>query len=854
MKEQKTLRIVVALAEDVKDAKNDLTEVVDELNRVALAENCPVQAEIIAWCCEGSFPGFYCETPYLLIEEIYRCYSPDIIIGVFWKHFGTDVLSSAFDLEQEYGRASKTWRQPDYSRVLLYLCEKTPDLKNDNERIQREYLIHFRGFFSIGEFWWPYKKKSAFRRTPHSQELSKIAYDHLLQIMRNWQAEGALVSIDLNPPPDLNLPEGWEYISRRQLDELRGELADGNRLDKVEVADYFDGEAPTWKVAASDSVPRRQIVKRLRGEIADAAYAGRLRVTLLSGPGGEGKSTILQQLVVDLTCRYARIHIIWHRHWLTPLPSSLVRQLMKEQDHFVIVSDNAETIAKDVYEQVRLIRDEPRCNIQFLLASRGTDWLWANAPDEFEWRRYLGERDFVREMIKLDSLEDAADIVKAWQDAGSLGHLAEVREEDRARHLLELARGERARNPEEGSLLGAMLIARKSRTFSDYISEILKRLDMQQAPGGRTLKDAFAYIVALHADQRPILSRPVLKRVISCSWEDFDDKVITPLADEAVTDSGWYILARHRMIAEVAKRILSDTAPDRFNRFILPDLLRAARMDYLDKQGGQLDDETIKPWNDLPRYYFRRKQVDLAARLAEVLADVESHDPFPVVTLAHIYRDAEQKQKAANTFRQRYSTVQPNKGYFYEWSVSEGQIGNHCYSTWLSGIALSDFVRERRPGDTPAVMVLSGLTSSLGKLFEKTGDPSNIRFYDTSAMVIFIKACAGAAQLGLDGRAHRNLKPMFDLEESKNHLREGRKLGAENGVGALSSIEALQSIREGINLAYVLQTKDEGELPDSLPDPNTLKFQDLENLLGINEKSDARHQDLPKPPKPRTRF
>jgi len=667
----------------------------------------------------------------------------------------------------------------------------------------------------------------------------------------------------------LNLPKGWEHITPQKLNKYRNELQGGTKIENAEAVDYFDGEAPTWKIAVAENIPRRDAVGKLVTAISEAAAAQRLRVTLLRGPGGEGKSTILQQTVVDLVSGNTGVQVIWHSVRDARLEDSLIRRLPDEQGHFLIVSDDAEVIAGDVYNGVLFLRGQPRVNVQFLLASRTIDWQWAQTPSDADWLRQLGDKGFVRVPIRQLEPGDARRVVKAWEDAGAegLGDLVEVSENMRAKHLENLAREEANDNPDEGSFLGAMLRARKSITLQGYVERILERLRERPAPNGKTLQDVFAYIAALHADNRQILSRPVLRRLLSdnrysdskltpsralsCTWENLEEAVISPLADEAKTHApGWFILVRHRAIAEAAKRILTEKSPLRFEHHVYPDLLRAAREEYL-ADNGELNGDDIAPWNNLPRFYFSRKQVTLALRLAAVLAEVEPYDPFPVVSWAYIYRDNEQKLEAAELFRQRYHLVTPNKGYFSEWSVSQGQINNHCFSTWLCGIALSDFVSERRSGDTPPMMLLSELTSSFTVLFEKSSDISNDAFSDTANAQTFLKACAAAAQLGLDPKAQKNLKPNFDRSKSERHLAEGRKLGLAKGIPDVHPKDAIDLLVSGINLAWELREKDNGELPDSLPTADTLTFNKFCSLFGVQGRAEVRPLTIHKIPTPR---
>lgn len=180
----------------------------------------------------------------------------------------------------------------------------------------------------------------------------------------------------------VDLPEGWVSINPDFVDSLRRRLESGHRIKNDEANNYFNGVAPSWRIAVSESIPRRVWVERLQKRVALAAAEERSRVTLLIGPGGEGKSTILQQLAVDIVSKSPEVHVIWHSVKNAPLAELMIHKLLQAQGRFVIISDDAEFIANDVFDGVRFMHNHPRANIQFVLASRSTDWIWASAPSD----------------------------------------------------------------------------------------------------------------------------------------------------------------------------------------------------------------------------------------------------------------------------------------------------------------------------------------------------------------------------------------------------------------------------------------------------------------------------------------
>lgn len=805
---------------------------------------------VSAVCEEGKYPGFYRESPRALIEQIRKEFTPHLIVGVFWNHFGVDEdpdISSArkrepghlseSDWNQEFSQLSDIWAQDGYPKVMLYIHFKPVDL-GENEKLLKRYFSYLRGLPTPPGLYWNYfsnKKK---------ERLGNRVYDYLWKFICSRTSDRFE-----KPDPNVDLTEsGWEHLTSSFLDKHRSYLEAGNRLKDTDAASFFNGETPKWRLIVSESIRPREAVERLVEKIGEKAYNNRPRMTLLLGPGGEGKSTILQQIAATLAEKHQDIHVLW-RDIESAKPVGLelpfIQKLQNAHDYFLLVSDNAEQIAEDLWESVLFLKKQPHSKIQFLLASRGTDWRWAEA-DRKEWSRTLGWDDFYIERVKELTEVDAKRVIESWEEAGTegLGEFTKIAATKRVTHLVRLAKEAKSKNPEEGSFLGAMLEARKSQTFDDYVLGILQRIERRgEAVANKTLLNIFAYIIALHADNQQILSRPVLAHLISCAEAELEGKVISPLADEAATDaSSWLVLARHRKIADVAKRILTSTYNINFDRRIYPDLVLAAIQLRLPPH-KKLSGAEIRPWNMLPMYYAKRKQIDLAVRLIEILADAESDDPFPVVTWAHIYRNAGRKlrPKAASIFRERYALISSkkiNRGFFAEWAVSEGMIGNHYLNAWLCGVALSDGMPEKYEGDTPTMMLLSEMTSAFGNLYRETVDPHQPELFDQSNAQTFLQACVAAARLGLNEKAQKHLRDDYNKSKSEAYLVKGRQLSLEHGLDNIEPNQAINWLLTGLKLAWKLKEKDLikqqdsiASFPSSLIDFNALEFKNLYKLF-----------------------
>lgn len=613
---------------------------------------------------------------------------------------------------------------------------------------------------------------------------------------------------------NITLPEGWVFITDEFLKDCYEELTTDEAIA------YFDGSQPTWKESISDRVPQREIVHELQKALDDGRRAKRRQLTLLLGAGGEGKSTALRQIVGNLFKSDSYQRILWHDDPSTPLisdGSDFLQTLISSNEKWLIASDEADIISQDVFEVVRVLREKLRHNVHFLLSCRDTDWKAQNA-DRFEWSQYIYVHPSPPKILRGLTLEDANLIIEAWDYYGErgLGKLVGMDTLAAASRLVEQARKESQTYSADGSFLGAMLRVRIGEAIQDHVKTILNRLDARKIPNSdRSLLDAFAHIAALHAENIPLLTKSVLARSLDCPLEEVRSRIIHPLGEEAaISTYSFYVLTRHRAIAEVAKKILQDVYGKDFTEICVK-LVRASREAY---DNDELETDTvITHWNQLPTTFFNREDIEenrsLGIRLAQVLVEAQPKDPFPVVNLANLYRKSGQRERAVKVFREKFEKVDPDRAYYHEWGTAEGSSGNHNLAVLLSSISLADGVREKRRDPKRTMMSLSGLATSFSELFDDTNDER------------FVKACAATAQLGLqsnpDERATRNL--------------ERNKSKCVGKVGEFDNKEAFKLFTDGLRLACE-QIRPEDYVSDKVPLVKDINFVDLEKRFNRSER------------------
>jgi len=619
---------------------------------------------------------------------------------------------------------------------------------------------------------------------------------------------------DGQPKPSPHpLPPGWVHLTIESLEAHRVNLTEKSMLT------YFNGGQPHWEEALSDKIPRRKIVDDLEQELNEARQIGGLRVTLLLGAAGEGKSTVLRQTVYKLIQSSAEWNVWWHEDTETGLQTGFLRNLPQSKGTWLIVSDEAERIAKDVREAVRMLHQAGRKNIQFLLCCRHSDWIAENIPDR-EWDRY--EVTFAPHSQRGLEEADAQLIVDAWSqyDKG-LGKLEQIYSNSpkkAAKELAEFAKSEIKKYPEEGAFFGAMLEARYGKDegegLNKHVSDLLDSLQLRKAPGG-TLKEVFKYITAVHIRPDLHLSKEVLAKVLGCKLGDIKERIIYPLGDEAaIAATSNYIYTRHRAIANVAFEILSEKVD--FDE-VYAELVQGASDAFV----SGTRPPNIEEWNFLSSHIFEEGNQMLGIRLAEIMFKGEQKNMHLFVNLVQLLRKAEQTEQALKMFQQisdqveidrTYDHVKSDRAYYYEWGTCEGVVGNHAVDAWLAGVSLADETNRSRPDNIRAKNSLAGLAIAFNRLFEEYSD------------LLFIEACGAAAQLGLT----LQLDP-----ETRSKLYRAQNKSRAQGIQDVPLTIAFERMKKGIVAAWEEREED---LPEWVKAGNELHFNGLTDLLTRNAK------------------
>jgi small GTP-binding protein len=172
-RQQRILRIVAASPNDVKAERDVLASVIDEVNRL-VAFDRGLQLELSRWETDA-YPGFHSEGPQGLIDPILKITDCDLLIGIFWKKFGTPTADGQTGTEHEFNLAYEAWKEKGCPQIFFYFNKKLSAPQSSAEAEQWKQVLEFKNKFPKEGLWWPYEGEA---------EFEKLARNHLINFIR----------------------------------------------------------------------------------------------------------------------------------------------------------------------------------------------------------------------------------------------------------------------------------------------------------------------------------------------------------------------------------------------------------------------------------------------------------------------------------------------------------------------------------------------------------------------------------------------------------------------------------------------------------------------------------------------
>lgn len=586
-------------------------------------------------------------------------------------------------------------------------------------------------------------------------------------------------------------PEGWSVLNRDRLETYRRDIS------AEDTERFFDGAEPDWALAQCPQLPRRAVVNRLMEKIAAYRSNERPLVVLLTGPGGEGKSMAWRQAVVGLLEQQPKLQVLWRNEDMATISAEQLLALPKGD--WLIATDAADLNIKAIHEAMEGLSRSGRNDVRFLLTARESDWRAAGGKS-LDWRRAHFDD---KEVLSGLSQEDATLITRAWMAFGDVHDQKDA--ETLARSLFDAAKSEAALG--EGALLGGVLVIRRGDGLRAHVKHLLNRLDASKLASGHSLRDAFVYIAAMHAEDLDFLSRPVLAEALGCATNRLQQDVLFRLGREAAAGGGTMIRTRHRRIAMAVIDVMREDFGEDIGQYYVT-LSRTAMIAW----GKRTRIPKLDAWEYvLPKHFLKRQHHELAIQIAETVLEQAPDNPKLAVNLAKIYRQSDEPAEGARVLREFNGEVSNTRGFWYEWATCAGNVGNHVLGAWLGGCSLADQQGVVSPDNDQTKMSLAGLGIAFAELFQRYSDRA------------FVEAEFAAAQLGMQLRLDTTAQYYF-----KEHLAHAEA----EGVVSTDLPRAIARLQTGLTKAWECCAEQEG-LKERIPRPHDMHFDGLKRLFNL---------------------
>lgn len=607
--------------------------------------------------------------------------------------------------------------------------------------------------------------------------------DPTTRALTNWQA-----------------PNGWMLFSASDL------LARRRTISAQTATRFFSGAEPDWEIALATEIAPRAVVSTLIGALQANVQSDRPSVVLLTGPGGEGKSTALRQALTRLAEADPSTRVLWHQDVQASLDPDSICNIPATGDKWIVASDNADLVSSQLHRTAQALAAKGRGDVRFLLAARDSDWRAAGGL-RIDWRYAASFQEVILSGV---SISDARLIASSWQ---RLEHpeVAPVPEEvERVATELVAACSNEA-SDHEGALLGGMLALRFGSGLRDHVKSLLLRLESIKLSSGQTLASALALIATMHAEQLDFLSRPVLAEALGLDLSDLQSQVVFPLAREAAAGGGGGTLlrTRHRRIAaEICDVLNGDLGHDNGKRF-----LALARAAMRARRRGPVPD--MASWHYALPQHFMKRDAGLAVDIAKMIYSEAPGNAWFAVNLGRIYRESGQPDLAERVFINFPERARADRSFWFEWATCAGSAGNPEVNAVLAGWSIADHPSLQLPENDHAKRALAGLGVTFSALHNKYGGS------------LYLEGRGAVGQLGL----------MLSLDPAtrafcKAHVAAAR----EAGIPQLTPDDAIAKLQNAIGTAWAAVGRAE-TLPEEVPSPETMTFAGLRYRLSVDKPS-----------------
>lgn len=353
------LRLVVASPGDVKAERDAVETAATEINK-GIGEELGFHVQVSRWETDA-YPGFHAKGPQGQVDSALRIEDCDVLVGIFWKRFGTPTLGAGSGTEHEIQVAHERWRQSRKPRVMLYFSQAPYSVKSTDELRQWERVLEFKQASADWGLWWPYDNASSFEG---------LFRQHLTSVLREMKgsALGPKTATGTKPRSE-KLPDRTAYLARyvRLISQAQreifistskfhktGEVPEAQKINsalrearakgvqvQVLLADGYDRLPGALQLAGSLGIPVRFDPGIHTADLNFACFDGKVTIVAMRQPSAPADLTYspsfswLEFWSEGITLAMAEL---FRQRWTSVVSSSVVQHMREELPRIVAAS------------------------------------------------------------------------------------------------------------------------------------------------------------------------------------------------------------------------------------------------------------------------------------------------------------------------------------------------------------------------------------------------------------------------------------------------------------------------------------------------------------------------------------
>lgn len=486
-----------------------------------------------------------------------------------------------------------------------------------------------------------------------------------------------------------NVLQGWTEVTPELL------AAEGEAPESAELVRFYDGGPADWRIAQA---PESQVLRRQAVAPAVGAFERTIEMSmvLLVGSRGQGKSTSVRQIAVDLVRAGTKVLF---RDPGSRLDADAIAAL--PEGPWVLISDDAEEVGADLESTITQLA-KGRKDLHWVLVGRSPDWeskfKQQGRSAEPPWEKFVNLWPTLGMRGKLLALApvDADRLAAVWESGGSLRALETDPADDRGQYLLDAV--ESRQGMCDATLLGGILDQRfGADALPDHVATLLEPLD-------DTGLDAFLYAAVAEACDFDGVDLAVIADLAGIERADAPALRQRLIAAGVCSGSGPALRSRHPAIAKAAVQLVDagrvrDRNVDDVWRRLVQSMARVAR-----QLGPLVSDGPIMTCGPVlaaryERFGIPRDRADHIARVVADEATVAMGAKFSLFTVlqARTYRMGGLPAEAAAILRKSFADdVQKQdwdrmgRGFLYELALAEAAQGHLLETITMAGLSMAD--------------------------------------------------------------------------------------------------------------------------------------------------------------------